>query len=143
MSVLKIIRLIAHHGVFYLLNLKIIWWNGSKFLTDTSFVYPTVQQVMPEIELASLNANVHILDYDDSFLPRLLSYYKLTRLMAICLRFVNMCKNKTRCYNPISMGELRNAEYVIIKIVQRDPFENEISELKKCKPLPKKNQLIR
>lgn len=118
-----------------------LWWNGPSFLTDKSFVYPTVQQILPDIELASLTAHVHVMN--DSFLPRVSSYYKLKRVMALCLRFIEMCKHKKRIHDPISMTELRTAEKVIIKTIQKESFESEISELNKDKSISKNNKLIR
>lgn len=39
-----------------------LWWNGPSFLTDLSFVYPTAQHILPDIELTSLTANIQVVD---------------------------------------------------------------------------------
>lgn len=117
-----------------------LWWSGPSFLTDTSFVYPTIQQVLPDIELASLTSHVHSIN--ESCLPHISSYYKLRRVMALCARFITMCKTKSRLSEPITMKELRLAETMIIKIVQRESFIDEMSDMQKGKTLSKKSKLI-
>lgn len=79
---------------------------------------------------------------NESFLPSLSSYYKLKRVMAYCLRFIDMCKHKKRISDPLTMSELRMAEIIIIKTMQTESFGDEISQLRKNNTLSKKSKLI-
>lgn len=117
-----------------------LWWNGPAFLTDSNFVYPNNECILPEIELVSHVAEIKVCN--ESFLPKCSSYSKLKRVIAFCLRFIRMCRQKKRVDGSISLNEIRAAENVILKTMQAESFGNEISQLQKGKALTKNSKLI-
>lgn len=95
---------------------------------------------MPEIELVSHVSEIKICN--ESFLPKFSSYFKLIRVIALCFRFIDMCKHKKRVVGSFSLGELRAAENIVIKTMQSEAFGNEISQLRGGKALSKRSKLI-
>lgn len=119
-----------------------LWWNGPEFLTDRSFQIPTLNDVQTDVEVILLNA-LGTVDKVVSFLPHVSSFYRLKRIVALCLRFVNSGRNRKRFSGPITANEIDCAELVILKIVQRESLGKEIETLKNNKCVHRASKFIK
>ena len=66
------------------------------------------------------------------------SYNKLKRVIAYCMRF----KLRKVYQGSLQIGELENAEKIIIKLIQHSEFAEELSKLKQEKPVSKGSKLL-
>jgi hypothetical protein len=71
------------------------------------------------------------------------TFRKLRRIIALCLRFADLCKKRItkNDYNHPSTAELQNAEEKIILLVQKANFEHEIRDLKAGRQVNSKSKL--
>lgn len=60
-------------------------------------------------------------------------FFHKSRIVSLCIRFINSCRNKKRLSSPITANEMDYAEFVILKIVQRESLSEEIDALKRNK----------
>lgn len=116
-----------------------LWWNGPSFLHDENFS-PNKQNFKTdhEREITITNANTNV-----SILSDITSFHGLKKTMAYALRFIWNCKNRNnKRIGVLTMDEIDQAQTVILKSIQFEFFNDEISLLSKDKPLPKTNRLV-
>lgn len=119
-----------------------LWWKGPDFLMDQSFQIPTSDEIQPDVEIISLNASEIIFE-NVSILPKISPFYRLKRILAICLRFVNACRHKKRVFGPIFTNEMNCAELTILKIIQYESLAKEIKALKSNKHVHRTSRFIK
>ncbi|XP_044594802.1 uncharacterized protein LOC123272167 [Cotesia glomerata] len=121
---------------------KTIWKKGPKWLEEREDKWPEQPSALaieaidiPEVrKLTCLMTNT----IGNDILERFSSYYKLQRIIALCLRFKTQNKNK----NTITIAELRNASISIIKSVQHQAFYKEITSIQNKLPLSAKSNIL-
>lgn len=91
-------------------------------------------------ELISLNV---VIEKTASILPNVSSFYRMKRIMAICIRFVYNCKNKNNITGPITAMELESAEIAIVKVVQHEALSDEFCMLSKSKQVHRSSRFIK
>lgn len=122
------------------------WWFGPSFLLDkieriqTPIVNPLYTGNENEFECKAFVATS--ITQQHAFLPDVSSFYKMKRIMALCLRFVNNCKQK-KMYGSITICEMDKAECCIIKHIQANYFLSEIESLKKGKTIDKSSKTLK
>lgn len=96
----------------------------------------------PEAELPELKTTTVTLTAGEtsSILTRILSYQKLKRVIAYCLRWKRNVR-ETRRKNLLTVDELDNAEEIIAWMVQRKAFSQDYEDLIKERKLPSKSKL--
>ncbi|XP_064647110.1 uncharacterized protein LOC135499966 [Lineus longissimus] len=73
---------------------------------------------------------------DDKWLRRFSSLGKAKRILALCLSFIQRCRNKAKGTDGpvVNVAALEESERVLVRIVQNEAFEEEIQALKKDEP---------
>jgi hypothetical protein len=67
----------------------------------------------------------------------------LQRVIAVCLRFIHNCHHKTNKVSGfLTSGELNKARVAILKIIQRQHFNGELTDLRNNKTIRKDSKLI-
>lgn len=121
-----------------------LWWNGPSWLQLHSAQYPNdnIYETNEEQKEKIVALNVTI---KCDILPDVSSFFKLQKIIAVCLRFANNCnKKKSKQSGPHTINELRAAASKIIQMVQHDVYENEINVLSnENKQLEKSSALIK
>jgi hypothetical protein len=95
----------------------------------------TAQQITDEVPELREVVTLTVTGADDahlSIMNKFSTFQKLRRVIALCLRFGDLCKKKItkKGYNHSSTAELQNAEAKIILHVKKSNFEDEIRDLK-------------
>lgn len=119
-----------------------LWWNGPTWLhsVDTNTQESNTLNETTNLEEKTIIVNNTCIQL--SILPVMKSYFKLQTIMALCLRFIHNCRNKTKYKGQITALEYRNASNTIIRAIQREHFAKEIAILQGKKEL-KSNSDIR
>lgn len=126
-----------------------LWWTGPLFLhekvNDWSSTQHNLNQIQTEI-LPELKSNIvsvpTCVNNSDGVIKfeRFSSYNRLQRACAFVLRFINNAKTKDhskRFTGQLTVEELKNATTLLVKLVQRESFPNELKALTNnlpCKP---------
>ncbi|KAJ8912014.1 hypothetical protein NQ315_003551, partial [Exocentrus adspersus] len=114
-----------------------LWWHGPTFLSTSCdewnipSVNITAVEDLPEIRPKSLVlALVSKTDFEG--LPQLNKYSTfnhLQRVFAYVLRFISNSKQTTKLVGPLSILELKNSFYQLIKLVQIESFSSDIKSI--------------
>ncbi|XP_063932288.1 uncharacterized protein LOC135144238 [Zophobas morio] len=108
-----------------------LWWNGPTFLTRTDLPYEHLNDSshvdLPELKLtcclATKNSTEFLLRYSD--------FDKLCRITAIIMRFIQNLRNKdNKKSDHVTSKEIIEAHNLIIKLVQKEAFQDDIHQLK-------------
>ncbi|GFX26563.1 integrase catalytic domain-containing protein [Trichonephila clavipes] len=130
-----------------------LWFNGPDWLRSSTFPIgefednPQLQEHMSvEAKRTSKLIMLNVVDatFKTEFFQKFLSWNKLKRVVAYCLRFVKNCSPSAckRRKSFLTTAELSEAEKGIVKFIQRDHFSMEVSYLSAGKQLPSTNKLI-
>lgn len=121
-----------------------LWWEP-RWLQAAPAGWPGACSDFPADMLPGLRAkvtNVGILEENFNLLERFSSFEKLINVTAYILRFIRNCKTKCKHGGSnISVSERRNAILCLTRRVQNEHYEQEISDIRKNKPI--KNSLRR
>lgn len=120
------------------------WWEGPNWLSKSSEVWP-VCEFQIETKLPECKKQATVLKIEEVQCFPISSFSSLTRLKRItayCLRFLYNLKNKVRRGGPLKAKDLENSMHVLIKISQKECFENEIEGLKRERNLHTKSNLL-
>ncbi|RYE27129.1 MAG: hypothetical protein EOP45_02210 [Sphingobacteriaceae bacterium] len=118
-----------------------VWWNGPDFLyrgqypitcndTENSLTFDTM------IFNASTQSQQSQITIQKSILPDVSDFYKMQRVIATCLRW------KTKNTGAITYDELKKAEIVIVKIVQREAFPSELYSLQQTNTVHRSSNVV-
>lgn len=120
-----------------------LWWYGPSWLLEDQPLWPnslTADLKLPEKRKVKIVTNIS--QVDNSIFMRFSSLNKLKRIVALCYRFVNNCKNKDRLYGNLTLDEINQAMNALLRLAQRESFATEISCFERVKPIPKESKLI-
>jgi hypothetical protein len=122
-----------------------LWWHGPAWLRTPSEnwpkSYPDQTQSVPEKRKITLVATTATPEFET--LTKFSSFSKLQRVIALCLRFIHNCHHKTNKVSGfLTCDELNKARVAILKIIQRQHFNTELTDLKNNKTIRKDSKLI-
>ncbi|GFU56343.1 integrase catalytic domain-containing protein [Trichonephila clavipes] len=130
-----------------------LWWNGPKFLMSNQ--YP--QRQIPvavikdpgELKNCSDFSNFFLDSATNSFVNNLLNlsndYFKIIRVLSFICRFVYNCKERIKSkeskgIGPLDLGELKKAEQLLLKLVQKEEFKVEMNGIQNSAMVPSNSQ---
>ena len=123
-----------------------LWFQGPEWLSQEEFTWPssdslsTVNEEDLEPRKTVTMASCMV---QDALWSRYSSFHKLTRIIALCRRFIWNCKHKSNKKTGfISPEEMDQAIMCIIKKVQHEAFSTEITQISKSKQLPNKSKIL-
>ncbi|XP_068896106.1 uncharacterized protein [Tenebrio molitor] len=122
-----------------------LWWHGPAWLRTPSEnwpkSYPDQTQSVPEKRKITLVATTATPEFET--LTKFSSFSKLQRVIALCLRFIHNCHHKTNKVSGfLTCDELNKARVAILKIIQRQHFNTELTDLKNNKTIREDSKLI-
>ncbi|XP_052565835.1 uncharacterized protein LOC120412439 [Culex pipiens pallens] len=129
---------------------NLLWWNGPPWLALGREHWPnsTATVAHDEVETERRHTAVAIVasnlqEFTDYYLSKFETYPILIRRTAIWLRLMKNLPlpDEERSRGFITSAELRQAEYVLIRRVQKEVFAEEWKALSASQPLPKKSPL--
>lgn len=114
------------------------WFNGPTWLKDSESEWPishfqSKSTNLPEIRELSCFVSTSECD----ILSKFSSFKKLKRVIAYCYRFLPKFRSKSR----LTVDELDHAEIIIIRLIQKTQFFDEIQKLDTKKPISKSSRI--
>nr|XP_022908285.1 uncharacterized protein LOC111419670 [Onthophagus taurus] len=122
-----------------------IYWCGPVWLKQDESLWPRRtfrSESLPEIKVNVLKATI----IEECVIPftRFSTLFRLQRVIAYCLGFINNCSNKSdKRMGSLKCSELNEAQIYLIKCSQRNSFQDEINHLSGKGSLPQKNELTK
>ncbi|XP_055591188.1 uncharacterized protein LOC129743234 [Uranotaenia lowii] len=128
-----------------------LWWQGPEWLRSDQSMWPTsssnhtfdTQLEFRPAKSTALTATTEP-TFIDVYVARFSKFQTMLRVTAFCLRFSFHRRNprKSRIFQPfLSADEIRDAEGILIRLVQAQEFADYVSALKASKPAPVKSRL--
>ncbi|GFT39901.1 integrase catalytic domain-containing protein [Trichonephila clavipes] len=127
-----------------------LWWNGPKFLMSNQ----NPQRQIPvavikdpgELKNCSDFSNFFLDSATNSFVNNLLNlsndYFKIIRVLSFICRFVYNCKNKeSKRIGPLDLGELKKAEQLLLKLLQKEEFKVEMNGIQNSAMVPSNSRV--
>ncbi|GFV36985.1 integrase catalytic domain-containing protein [Trichonephila clavipes] len=127
-----------------------LWWNGPKFLMSNQ--YP--QRQLPVAVIKDPGKLKNCSDFSsffldsatNSFVNNLLNlsndYFKIIRVLSFICRFVYNCKSKeSKGIGPLDLGELKKAEQLLLKLVQKEEFKVEMNGIQNSAMVPSNSRV--
>ncbi|CAK9797165.1 hypothetical protein ANTQUA_LOCUS1055 [Anthophora quadrimaculata] len=119
-----------------------MWLNGPHWLATDHSCWPISRidkiEVPEQRRIIALPAHPRV-----DLLQRYSSIDTLNRVVALIFRFFNNTRNSNSKYTgSITLTELQNAHYRIIRVVQLEFFAVEINNLENQKPISRKSKII-
>ena len=116
------------------------WLNGPAFLRNEKSPWPKVKISPVPITSLEVKKEVYVTDVThtdslDNLITRYSDWNKCLRGLSWLQRFITWLRHRKEVEEKVNLTleDLENAKYAIVKLVQRQAFHNEISELKKKK----------
>lgn len=123
------------------LRISKLWWNGPEWLKTNIWPnqnYEQSQEIDIETKVALITT-----EQQNTILRRYSSITRLQRVLAYCLRFVNNSdKKKEKLTGNLSSKELQISLKLILKLVQKEEFSQEIEDLTTSSSVRKKSKLL-
>ena len=125
------------------------WFVGPEFLEKNEDEWPK-QQIQElddgdlEVKRKTLFTGVALIEVGDVKISRISSWRRLLRVAAYVLRFIYLTRTKEeekRLDNSFSVEEIKDAEQMVLKDVQKSAFQEEIRALQNSKAIANTSQL--
>lgn len=116
------------------------WWDGPTWINSTD-EWP--EQRLPSIEIPERKiVNTLTITHCYDILRRYSSLGKLQRVIAYCVRFIDMKIGKKIIQGPLTVKELDEAQLRILRMTQGEAFTKELADLSKKREISKKSSLL-
>ncbi|XP_043461940.1 uncharacterized protein LOC122498322 [Leptopilina heterotoma] len=112
--------------------------EGPHWLKQTENTWPVSAFEIIKDSSAIKKTVLSSIALDTEILKKFSSYSNMKRIIAYCLRF----KVTNHYKGPLLVTELKNAEKTILKLMQREAFNDEINSLKQQKEINKKSKIL-
>lgn len=129
-----------------------LWWSGPSFLQKDYYeILSNSPSLLPMERLPETKKQVVCLattqEDDLKFINSFSSLSKLKRIVAYCLRFAHNAKQKptkngSKVSGPLRVEEFKRSMQVILMLVQKQEFQEEISQLSRRREIPSKSKVI-
>ncbi|XP_074041815.1 uncharacterized protein [Leptinotarsa decemlineata] len=126
-----------------------LWWNGPSWLSKDEGYWPKPLEYhsdnffnITDLERKQEKTFAHSVTIESFIFQKFLSFTRLQRITAWCLRFISNVKNKEKVSGRLSVEELELATIQLIKIAQQADFSHEIAHLVKGKQLQKTSKIL-
>lgn len=123
-----------------------LWWEGPEFLHRPDFSMP--EDAIPETELekrVTVKCAATLMETNNENLTLLKKYSSLKKLLGVvayCRRWLKVLKKEKNFSNHVTCEEKDEALTICLKISQEIEFPEEITNLKKEKPIKKSSRLL-
>lgn len=125
------------------------WWEGPEWLMKNNEQWPA-QVVSPCVEVIDAERTKRILTSvkvskkDEKFHEKISSYVKILRVVAWIHRFLFNLKTKlSKMKGDLTVKELKNAELILLRLIQKESFSDGDTRLKQLHPIVDENGLFR
>jgi len=134
-----------------------LWWHGPSWMSQDEEQWPqqdtnvtlTLTENVPDkkqVKVATFISTNENLQNDTltRLIERYSSFIKLTRVLALCLRFYHntTAPEDLKIRGVLTPEEINRAEIIIIKFVQKQSFPNEYKSITTSKEISKSSQLL-
>lgn len=128
-----------------------MWWNGPSFLLEPVELWPV--QKLREVSREEVKHSISLLSrvvvensmLSINFIEKFSSFHKMTKILAIVLRFKNngllKMRNLQRVAGNISTEEMTISSNLLVKFVQEEHFGEDIKALNRQQSVPSKSKL--
>lgn len=123
-----------------------LWWSGPSWLhhesQDWNIKVPPLLEEIPEQRQAFMSAIIN--DDEHDIFTRFSSLNKLTRVTALCIRFIANIRSdpEARRKGCLTTQELFESNRCLIRIIQQSAFKEELHSLKTNGCVPRKSKLL-
>lgn len=121
-----------------------LWWKGPEWLAQTNPDWEFPSDYPTEIPEERTNQKTFIVQkIEQDIFKKFSTLRKLERIICYCLRFkTNTCKKDPSVFGSISVNELRQARWLLIRLVQHSSFPEEIQALQRGRPIKSTSKLL-
>lgn len=121
-----------------------LWQSGPEWFLEDCDYWPKLGNVCTEIPWRQNTTTVLPSKCGEHELfQRYYFLYRFQRILALCLRFINNCRQKCvkNCLK-VLLAEITQATTYLLRQIQSDSFSAELCSLQTNKPLPKRSRLL-
>ncbi|XP_018374065.1 PREDICTED: uncharacterized protein LOC108768206 [Trachymyrmex cornetzi] len=125
-----------------------LWWHGPSWLSESVKQWPeqyiNESNNSSEMEETSIQSNVALLVTKSPAIIKFTNHSKLgklTRIMAYCIRYINIVIHKRSYRSPLTAEEIQQATIVLVRLAQRESFTEEKRTLSAGKALSRRSKL--
>ncbi|XP_065094522.1 uncharacterized protein LOC135715039 [Ochlerotatus camptorhynchus] len=126
------------------------WWHGPSWLAQDRNTWPISVNLLSEgvfeeekRRTAVVTSASAVEEFNEWFISKSTSYTVLVRCIAIWLRLMRSLRNsrENRSTGFLSSDELRKAEFVLIRKVQKEAFPEELKAVRRNEPVSRRSPL--
>jgi hypothetical protein len=120
-----------------------LWWSGPTFTNDDESSWPRTSITITEDQLPEMKqVTALVIQQSESWsaITKFSEFLKLQRVMAYVWRFIDNCKSvNPKRSQALTVSEMSSSLSCIIRIVQREAFHSEITDIQEGKQIDKKS----
>lgn len=121
-----------------------LYWHGPKWLSEPEANWPVSDWTFLEKESEhAINAAIQVNTDNLNWFHRYSTFKRLRRMTAWLLRLHNNCRTtkEFRRFGPLTVAELDNALFHLVRLIQKECFYKELKSLKCHEPVHSKSVL--
>ncbi|XP_036141015.1 uncharacterized protein LOC118644996 [Monomorium pharaonis] len=122
-----------------------LWWHGPPWLKLKSEAWPIVNTVPQTTVLPELKDNEVVcttVKFSCDLFHRFSSYMKLLRVTAYCLRFIKNVRGRQKCTGLLSVNELNESLFTLVRMMQSMHFAPEINDLERKETIRANSRIL-